>query len=275
MGMNAVKNTIATITAAQEAVTSATAQLHKAVADGAPEASIEAAKQKIEAAGKMMKLAKGSAGATPMSTFEWTRFQIVGTVQRMDGGGLAIDMWVVSFYLLVGLVIAGFCFWLWRARHSPILRARHVNLIMLQTAGGFMWAIGFIVRFGHFTRTQGSLTSNCNLWSYYVSMVLGFSVWSGCILLRLLRLSCVFLHGTDTISIGPSTLHFGRQWHLLLALLCAPHWVLYGIVLPAVGAVESKRIGGSMVCLYSKGKRLFAVADMGVFFAVWLLLLYR
>jgi hypothetical protein len=261
------------VKSAEDAVTLATSNMHSVISAAGNPTDIETAKRQIEAAQKLLSFAKLNAKGTPLSTFEQIRFNLVGTVQRMDGGGLRSDMWVVGFYLLVGLVIAGGAFWLWKSRQSPVLRARQFNLIMLQTFGGFMWAIGFIVRFGHFERTPNSITSNCNLWSYYVSIVLGFSIWSGCILLRLLRLSCVFVYGTDTISLGPYKLHFGRQWHLLLGLLCTPHWILYGIILPLAGAVESKTIGGTTVCLYSQGNRLFAIADMGVFFAVWVLML--
>merc|ERR1711865_228665 len=71
-------------------------------------------------------------------------------------------------------------------------------------------------------------------------------------------------------------LHFGNQWSgqwLLLVLLCTPHWILYGVFFPMANAIKMKLFkGGDVMCLYNEP--MWAIADMGLFFCMWALLLF-
>ena len=89
-------------------------------------------------------------------------------------------------------------------------------------------------------------------------------------MLRLFRLYTVFHLSRDSFQLGPLRLHFGKQWHgqwLMLAVMCTPHWILYGLVLPSVRAIRQKNFaGGNVQCLYHKP--FWAIVDMGVFFVM-------
>jgi hypothetical protein len=80
-----------------------------------------------------------------------------------------------------------------RRRTSLLVRAKTLPLVTVQTAAGVCWFVGFAVRNGHFTRPPGTLLAQCELWWFWVAMIGGFGVWSGCTLVRLVRLQTVFI----------------------------------------------------------------------------------
>merc|ERR1712113_945774 len=85
------------------------------------------------------------------------------------------------------------------------------------------------------------------------------------ILFRLLRLHLLFNHGKSSIfGVSLTTNPFG-----VLALLCLPHTIIYGLLLPMAGAVVRKE--SSNQCLYRN--ELWAWTDNLLFFGVWAFLL--
>jgi len=134
---------------------------------------------------------------------------------------------------------------------------------MLQTFGGIMWYLGFVVRFGHFPRT--GILHSCSFWNFHVSIVCGFMIWAACILFRLLRLHLLFNHGVSSIcGVSLTKNPFG-----VIGLLCIPHVVIYGALLPMFGAVVRREVANQ--CLYSSD--FWAWSDNILFFSVWALLL--
>merc|ERR1712176_1130551 len=100
---------------------------------------------------------------------------------------------------------------------------------------------------------------------FHVSIVCGFTLWAACILFRLLRLHLLFNHGSSSFC-GVSTTKnpFG-----VIGLLCLPHTLIYGLLLPMLGAVVRRE--SSNQCLYHSG--FWAWTDNMLFFSVWALLL--
>ena len=139
---------------------------------------------------------------------------------------------------------------------------RLTNMITMQTFGGIMWYLGFVVRFGHFPRT--GLLYSCNFWNFHVSIVFGFMLWAACIVFRLLRLHLLFNHGISSIK----GLSLANQPFTIIFVLCIPHIIIYGVVLPMSNAVVRRRNVDE--CLYAGG--VWAWSDNLFFFAVWALL---
>ena len=141
----------------------------------------------------------------------------------------------------------------------------HYQLIIvvnMQTFGGIMWYLGFVVRFGHFSRT--GILYSCSFWNFYVSILFGFMLWAACIVFRLLRLHLLFNHGVSSVK----GLSLANQPFTIIFVLCIPHIIIYGIFLPMSGAVVRRR--NADACLYADG--FWAWLDNLLFFSVWALL---
>lgn len=152
---------------------------------------------------------------------------------------------------------------MWTKRNVNFMRVKSMRFVILQTFGGIMWYLGFVVRFGHFPRT--GFFSSCSFWNFHVSIVCGFMIWAACILFRLLRLHLLFHHGTSSI-FGVS---LTKNPFAVIGLLCLPHIFIYGMLLPMSGAVVHR--ASSNQCLYYSG--FWAWTDNMLFFSVWALLL--
>jgi len=153
---------------------------------------------------------------------------------------------------------------MWTKRNVNFMRMKSMRFVILQTFGGIMWYLGFVVRFGHFPRT--GILRSCSFWNFHVSILCGFTIWAACILFRLLRTHLLFNHGKSSIfGLSLTTNPFG-----VLGLLCLPHAIIYGVILPMAGAVMHKEFSNQ--CLYRNG--LWAWTDNVLFFGVWALLLF-
>jgi hypothetical protein len=135
------------------------------------------------------------------------------------------------------------------------------------------------VRFGHFNRgskpSAPGLLTYCNFWNFGVSIIIGFSVWAGCIFLRFLRLHHIFFRETDKFEVGPLLLDFKRDWKTIFAVLLAPFWIVYTFVFPMSGAVELKTLGQNYFCIYrDDGPIPWAILDGAVFFCIWIVLIF-
>merc|ERR1712151_27036 len=180
-----------------------------------------------------------------------------------DGGSQVLDFIVVPIGIIICMVLAAAVGFMWTKRHVNFMRMKSMPFVILQTVGGIMWYLGFVVRFGHFPRT--GILHSCSFWNFYVSIMCGFTIWTTCILFRLLRLHLLFNHGKSSL-FGVSLIShpFG-----FIGLLCLPHGIIYGVLLPAAGAVVRKE--SSNQCLYSNG--FWAWTDNVLFFGVWAFLL--
>lgn len=180
-----------------------------------------------------------------------------------DGGSQFLDFIVVPIGLMICMVLASAVGFMWTKRHVNFMRMKSMPFVILQTVGGIMWYLGFVVRFGHFPRT--GILHSCSFWNFYVSIMCGFTIWTTCILFRLLRLHLLFNHGKSSL-FGVSLI---RNPFGFIGLLGLPHAIIYGVLLPAVGAVVRKE--SSNQCLYSNG--FWAWTDNVLFFSVWAFLL--
>merc|ERR1712003_159583 len=167
----------------------------------------------------------------------------------------------MGIMICIALAVAvGF---MWTKRHVNFMRVKSMRLVILQTFGGILWYLGFVVRFGHFPRT--GILHSCSFWNFHVSIVFGFTIWATCILFRLLRLHLLFNHGKSSFyGVSLTTNPFGA-----IGLLCLPHAVIYGCFFPFAGAVVRKE--SSNQCLYSS--TFWAWSDNLLFFSVWAFLL--
>lgn len=180
-----------------------------------------------------------------------------------DGGAQVLDFIVVPLGIMICMVLAAAVGFMWTKRNMNFMRVKSMRFVILQTFGGIMWYLGFVVRFGHFPRT--GILHSCSVWNFHASIVCGFAVWAACILFRLLRLHLLFNHGKSSIfGVSLTTNPFG-----VLGLLCLPHAIVYGFVLPMVGAVVRK--DSTNQCLYRN--EFWAWTDNLLFFGVWALLL--
>jgi len=180
-----------------------------------------------------------------------------------DGGSQVLDFIVVPIGILICMLLAAAVGFMWTKRDVNFMRMKSMPFVILQTFGGIMWYLGFVVRFGHFPRT--GIFHSCSFWNFYVSIMCGFTIWTTCILFRLLRLHLLFNHGKSSL-FGVS---FTRHPFAFIGLLCLPHAFIYGFLLPVVGAVVRKE--SSNQCLYSNG--FWAWTDNFLFFGVWAFLL--
>jgi len=180
-----------------------------------------------------------------------------------DGGAQNLDFIVVPLGIMVCILLAAAAIFMWTKRDVNFMRMKGVRLVILQTFGGIMWYIGFVVRFGHFPRT--GILHSCSLWNFHASILCGFAIWAACILFRLLRLHLLFNHGKSSLfGVSLTTNPFG-----VVGLLCLPHAIIYGVVLPMAGAVVRKESRNQ--CLYRNG--FWAWTDNLLFFGVWAFLL--
>lgn len=194
------------------------------------------------------------------------RFSFVDSVfghNLGDGGSQFLDFIVVPIGLMICMVLASAVGFMWTKRHVNFMRMKSMPFVILQTVGGIMWYLGFVARFGHFPRT--GILHSCSFWNFYVSIMCGFTIWTTCILFRLLRLHLLFNHGKSSL-FGVSLI---RNPFGFIGLLGLPHAIIYGVLLPAVGAVVRKE--SSNQCLYSNG--FWAWTDNVLFFSVWAFLL--
>merc|ERR1712032_388594 len=169
----------------------------------------------------------------------------------------------VPIGIIICMVLASAVGFMWTKRHVNFMRMKSMPFVILQTFGDIMWYLGFVVRFGHFPRT--GILHSCSLWNFHISIVCGFTIWAACILFRLLRLHLLFNHGKSSLfGVSLTTHPFG-----FIGLLCLPHAIIYGVLLPAAGAVVRKE--SSNQCLYSNG--FWAWTDNVLFFGVWAFLL--
>merc|ERR1719174_1042534 len=146
-----------------------------------------------------------------------------------DGGGQVLDFIVVPVGIMICMVLAAAVGFMWTKRNVNFMRVKSMRFVILQTFGGIMWYLGFVVRFGHFPRT--GILRSCYFWNFFVSIVSGFTVWSACILFRLLRLHLLFNHGKSSL-FGVSLI---MNPFRVIGLLCLPHSIIYGVLLPAAG----------------------------------------
>lgn len=180
-----------------------------------------------------------------------------------DGGAQVLDFIVVPLGIMVCILLAAATGFMWTKRNVNFMRMKGVRFVMLQTFGGIMWYMGFVVRFGHFPRT--GILHSCSLWNFHVSILCGFAIWAACILFRLLRLHLLFNHGKSSFfGVSLTTNPFG-----VLGLLCLPHAIVYGVLLPMTGAVVRNQ--SSNQCLYRNA--FWAWTDNFLFFGVWAFLL--
>jgi len=180
-----------------------------------------------------------------------------------DGGGQVLDFIVVPVGIMICMVLAAAVGFMWTKRNVNFMRVKSMRFVILQTFGGIMWYLGFVVRFGHFPRT--GILHSCSLWNFHISIVCGFTIWAACILFRLLRLHLLFNHGKSSLfGVSLTTHPFG-----VLGLLCLPHTIVYGFLLPVIGAVVRK--DSTNQCLYSND--FWAWTDNLLFFGVWAFLL--
>lgn len=182
-----------------------------------------------------------------------------------DGGAQVLDFIVVPLGIMICIVLAAAVGFMWTKRNVNFMRVKSMRFVILQTFGGIMWYLGFVVRFGHFPRT--GILHSCSGWNFHASIVCGFAIWAACILFRLLRLHLLFNHGKSSLplfGVSLTTNPFG-----VLALLCLPHAIVYGFVLPMAGAVVRKDLTNQ--CLYRN--EFWAWTDNLLFFAVWAKLL--
>lgn len=176
-----------------------------------------------------------------------------------DGGSQFLDFIVVPIGIMICMLLASAVGFMWTKRHVNFMRVKSMPFVILQTVGGIMWYLGFVVRFGHFPRT--GILHSCSFWNFYVSIMCGFTIWTTCILFRLLRLHLLFNHGKSSLfGVSLTRNPFG-----FIGLLCLPHAIIYGVLLPAAGAVVRKE--SSNQCLYSNG--FWAWTDNVLFFGVW------
>lgn len=180
-----------------------------------------------------------------------------------DGGGKFLDYIVVPIGIIICMALAAAVGFMWTRRNETFMRVKSMRFVMLQTFGGIMWYLGFVARFGHFPRT--GILQSCSFWNFHVSIVCGFMLWAACILFRLLRLHLLFNHGSSSFC-GVSTTKnpFG-----VIGLLCLPHALIYGLMLPMLGAVVRKE--STNQCLYRSD--FWAWTDNLLFFSGWALLL--
>lgn len=199
-------------------------------------------------------------------TVSLRRFSFVDSIfgtNLGDGGSQVLDFIVVPLGIMTCIVLAAAVGFMWTKRNVNFMRVKSMRFVILQTFGGIMWYLGFVVRFGHFQRT--AILHSCSFWNFHVSIVCGFAIWAACILFRLLRLHLLFNHGKSSIcGVSLTTNPFG-----VVGLLCLPHVVVYGILLPMAGAVVRKE--SSSQCLYRNG--FWAWSDNFLFFGVWAFLL--
>lgn len=180
-----------------------------------------------------------------------------------DGGAQVLDFIVVPLGITICLILAAAVGFMWTKRNVSFMRVKSMRFVILQTFGGIMWYLGFVVRFGHFPRT--GILHSCSFWNFHVSIVCGFMIWAACILFRLLRLHLLFNHGVSSIwGISLTNNPFS-----IISLLCIPHIVIYGALLPILGAVVRREVTSQ--CLYHSG--FWAWSDNILFFSVWVLLL--
>merc|ERR1712032_1731111 len=169
----------------------------------------------------------------------------------------------VPIGIIICMVLASAVGFMWTKRHVNFMRMKSMPFVILQTFGGILWYLGFVVRFGHFPRT--GILHSCSFWNFYVSIMCGFTIWTTCILFRLLRLHLLFNHGKSSLfGVSLTSNPFG-----FIGLLCLPHAIIYGVLLPAAGAVVRKE--STNQCLYSNG--FWAWTDNVLFFGVWAFLL--
>lgn len=180
-----------------------------------------------------------------------------------DGGGQVLDFIVVPAGIIICMLLLAAVGFMWTKRNVSFMRVKSMRFVILQTFGGIMWYLGFVVRFGHFPRT--GILHSCSFWNFHVSIVGGFMIWAACIMFRLLRLHLLFNCGSSSIfGVSLTKNPFG-----VIGLLCLPHFVIYGALLPMFGAVVRRE--SSNQCLYRS--ELWAWTDNVLFFSVWALLL--
>lgn len=180
-----------------------------------------------------------------------------------DGGAQVLDLIVVPIGITICIALAFAVGFMWTKRDVNFMRMKSMRFVILQTFGGIMWYLGFVVRFGHFPRV--GILQSCSFWNFHVSILCGFAIWAACIIFRLLRTHLLFNHGKSSIfgvSLTTNPL-------AVVGLLCLPHAIIYGILLPMAGAVVHKESSGQ--CLYRNG--LWAWSDNLLFFGVWAKLL--
>lgn len=178
-----------------------------------------------------------------------------------------MDYIVVPIGIIICLMLAAAVGFMWTKRNVNFMRVKSMRFVILQTVGGILWYLGFVVRFGHFPRT--GILSSCSLWNFHVSIVCGFAIWAACIMFRLLRLHVLFNCGVSSIRVKHWEASLTQNSFAVIGLLCLPHVLVYGALFPTVGAVEHRR--GTGQCLYSSG--VWAWTDNILFFSVWALLL--
>lgn len=186
-----------------------------------------------------------------------------------DGGGKILDYVIVPVGVMTCILLAVAVGFLWTKKHVSFMRIKSMRFVILQTFGGIMWYLGFVVRFGHFPRI--GIFYSCSFWNFYASIVFGFMIWAACIVFRLLRLHLLFNHGINSIK----GLSLANQPFTIILLLCIPHLIVYGVFLPLSGAVVRRQVsdGTTIVtaqCLYSSP--FWAWTDNILFFSVWALL---
>lgn len=198
--------------------------------------------------------------------------------KQSDGGSTPMDYLIVGCCSVLMCSLLYFTLLLQLNKLKPFLQTKSVNWTTFQTIGGFFWYIGFVVRFGHFHRGDKlddnhipGLLTYCNFWNFGVSILIGFSVWAGCIFLRMLRLYYIFFEETDKFTFFGLKLDFKRDWYKILCIICLPFWFIYGFILPLVGAANFQTLGKQYYCIYKSPS--LAYFDGAIFIFIWLALI--